>query len=71
MGLYYHFPAAITFTKLFPFIQIGLYKFETIMQIPCLEGFDENHFGQNIRAFKIIYYSLYILCSNHFLHLPN
>lgn len=44
MGLYHNFKAAVTLANLIPFIQIQVYKFETIMQSPCYEGFDENHF---------------------------
>ena len=32
MGLYHHFPTAITFANLIPLIQIGAYKFETIIR---------------------------------------
>ena len=47
------------------------YKFETIIQNPCSEGFDEDHFVHNLRLFESIYYFVYILCSNNFLLLPN
>ena len=71
MGLYHHIQTAITFPNLIPFIYIRVYKFETIIQNPCEEAFDENNFAQNLRASKIIHYSLYIPCSNNFLHLIN
>ena len=71
MSLYDHFHAAIAFTNLIPFIYMCTYKFEIIMQNPCYERFDEDHFVQSLRTFKITYYSRYILCSNNFLPLPN
>ena len=44
MGLYHQFHAAVTFGNSIPFIQVQVYKFHTITQSPCLEGFDGDHF---------------------------
>ena len=35
------------------------------------KSFSEEHFVDNLSAFKVIYYSLYISFSNNFLHLTN
>ena len=37
---------AVTFGNLIPFIQIHLYRFETIIQNLCLKEFDDDHFAQ-------------------------
>ena len=60
--MYHHFQTPTIFANLIPFIYIRGYKFETIIQNPCLEGFDQDHFVQKLWAFKIIYYCLYIPC---------
>ena len=51
MGLHHYFQTTITFAKLIPFIEIRVCKFETIIQNPYQEGFDEDNFVQNIICF--------------------
>ena len=46
--------------------------FERITQNPCEDGFDEDRFVKKLWVFDLkLYYSLYVPCSNTFLHLPN
>lgn len=44
MGLYHQFQMAATFANLIPFIQVREYKFEMIIQKPCQEIFNQDHY---------------------------
>ena len=48
MGVCHYFQTALTFANPIPFIEIHVCKFETIIQNPCYEGFDEDNVVQNL-----------------------
>ena len=44
MGLYHQLQMAATFANFIPFIQVRVYKSEMIIQKPCQEIFNEDHY---------------------------
>ena len=68
-AFYYHFQTDITFTNLSSkYVHISLNR---SYKTPVKKNLIKFVFFKIYEHFKIIYYSLYILCSNNFLHLRN
>ena len=44
MGLYHQFQTAMILVNLTPFIQMNVYIFKMIIQKPCQDGFNGDHF---------------------------
>ena len=53
MSLYHQFQTTITFANLIPLLQTYIYKFETIIQNSCSEGYDEDNFVQSYQHLKL------------------